>query len=160
MRMLNVSIGIAARAAAVGVFVTALSLAAGAQVAGTDEAAGYIVFPKIVVDTSAVLGPETDTLVQITNTDLLNPHTVSCTWVNATSRCGVPAAGCPAGAFPGVPGVSGAPCDDNGQCNPGLSCVPCWSEIDFQVPAIESEVAIAHAESRGFFQLGLGTARK
>jgi len=132
MRMLNASIGIAVRAIVVGAYVVGLYATAGAQIAGTDEAAGYIVFPKIVVDTSGELGPQTDTLLQITNTDLLNPRAVSCTWVNATSRCGLALAGCPTGPFPGVAGAQGAACDSNGDCDPGLQCVPCWSETDFQ----------------------------
>lgn len=132
MRMLNASIGIAVRAAVVGAFLAALSATAGAQVAGTDEAAGYIVFPKIVVDTSGVLGPQTDTLVQITNTDLINPHAVSCVWVNATSRCGSPLAGCPVVTGPTTPGGQGAACDTSANCTPGLACVPCWTETDFQ----------------------------
>jgi hypothetical protein len=131
--MLNASIGIAVRAATVGALVLALNATAGAQNAGTDEAAGYIVFPKVVVDTSGQLGSQTDTLIQITNTDLLNPRAISCTWVNATSRCGLALAGCPVGAFPSVPGAQGAACDTNLDCQPGLQCVPCWSETDFQV---------------------------
>lgn len=133
MRMLNASLDMAVRAAVVGACVVTLSAAANAQNAGSDEAAGYVVFPRIVVDTSGQLGPQTDTLVQITNTDLLNARAIGCTWVNATSRCGLALAGCPAVPDPGVPGAQGAACDDSGDCNAGLQCVPCWSETDFQL---------------------------
>lgn len=134
MRMLNASIGIAAKAAVVGALVVALNATAGAQVAGTDETAGYIVFPKIVVDTTGILGPQTDTLVQITNTDLTNPRSISCTWIDATSRCGSALAGCPDTSqipLPPTPGAEGAACDFNSDCNLGLACVPCWTETDF-----------------------------
>ena len=136
MRMLNASIGIAARAAVVGALVVALNATAGAQVAGTDETAGYIVFPKVVVDTTGLLGPQTDTLIQISNTDLTSQRAVGCTWVDATSRCGSAQLGCPDTSqvpLPPIPGTQGAACDFNSDCNAGLSCVPCWRETDFQM---------------------------
>jgi hypothetical protein len=47
------------RSAVAGALLLALGGSAGAQVAGTDEAAGYIVFPKVVVDSSGQLGART-----------------------------------------------------------------------------------------------------
>jgi hypothetical protein len=84
--MVNARVGIAIRSTMAGALLLALGGSAGAQVAGSAEAAAFIVFPKVVVDSSGELGPRTDTLIQITNTDLSDPHALSCTWVNATSR--------------------------------------------------------------------------
>ena len=93
--------------------------------AASDETAGYIVFPKIIVDTSGVLGDPTDTVVQLTNTNIDNPAPLVCHWVNATGHCGLstPDQLCP----------SGRPCDDNVDCPTGLECVPCWSETNFEL---------------------------
>jgi hypothetical protein len=132
--MVNARVGIAIRSTMAGALLLALGGSAGAQVAGSAEAAAFIVFPKVVVDSSGELGPRTDTLIQITNTDLSDPHALSCTWVNATSRCNAPSAGCPTGIpDPGVPGAQGAACDTNADCNLGLQCSPCWSENDFPI---------------------------
>lgn len=55
----------------------------------SDRAAGYLVFPKIVVDVSGVLhdGRRVDTFIQLTNTDATAVHVAHCTYINATSTC-------------------------------------------------------------------------
>jgi hypothetical protein len=58
----------------------------------SDKPGAILVFPKIVVDTSGVLGPKTDTEIQITNTtDKLTPSLhgvgVRCFIVDATWHC-------------------------------------------------------------------------
>jgi|SRR5579862_378896 len=88
----------------------------------SDYPAGYVVLPKILVHTTGgtppVLagGSVTDTIVQITNTDTVNPHQVDCFWVNANNHCGA---------------ASGAICDTNADCPRGLNCLPFWSILDF-----------------------------
>lgn len=98
---------------------------AGAQVAASDRPAGYVVLPKIVVHTTAgspaVLpgGTAIDTIVQLTNTNESEPIDVDCWWVNANNHCG------------GL--ATGAICNTNAECPPGLLCLPRWTTLDFQV---------------------------
>ncbi|MCX8072013.1 MAG: hypothetical protein N3C12_06125 [Candidatus Binatia bacterium] len=57
------------------------------QKVSTEEAAGYLVFPKVVVDTSGAMnGVPMDTVVRITNTSSM-PTTVHCFYVDGTPRC-------------------------------------------------------------------------
>jgi hypothetical protein len=88
----------------------------------SDYPAGYVVLPKILVHTTGGTPPvvaggtATDTIVQITNTDQVNPHQVDCFWVNANNHCGT---------------ATGAICDTNADCPRGLNCLPFWSVLDF-----------------------------
>ena len=127
MRTLKGNVSAAIAGLMAGAVLLGLCANASAQVMTSDETAGLIVFPKVIVDTTGVLGTPTDTLIQITNTDL-DPSggaaAVECNWVNATGQCGVRAGGsCP---------NSGIFCDTNADCAAlGLECIPCWSETDF-----------------------------
>lgn len=86
----------------------------------SDEAAGYVVFPKLLVDTSGVLassyGYAVDTVVQLTNTDTEAGHGVACWYVPLASACG----------------YTNAPCEVDSDCLTGDTCVyRCESEVDF-----------------------------
>lgn len=84
---------------------------AGAQKVSSEEGAGYLVFPKIVVDVSGNLnGIPMDTVVRITNTSS-DPTSVHCFYVDGTSRCTIGR---------GVDG-EGA-CRTNADCAPGGLC--------------------------------------
>jgi len=110
-----------------GIVALALAMAAGpgqaaAQTVASDQAAGYVVFAKIVSDPNDVFvsGVATDTVVQLTNTGSAI-RVVHCFYVDATSVCsnGV-------NRF----GTSEA-CRDNTDCTPGGTCLPQWSVDDF-----------------------------
>lgn len=124
---------------ALGIVLFGLAGRSAGQTAGTDKTGGYIVFPKIVVDTQAVLlDAPTDTFVQISNTDQsLTARAVNCVWVNATSRCGAPGQTCPGGAAP--------PCLTSADCPAGLQCIPCWSETDFTIALTPGQPIGFHA---------------
>jgi hypothetical protein len=68
--------------------------AARAQVVSSDQPAGYIVFPKVQVDTAGLFtgGSAVDTVVQFANTDATAGQTraLHCFWINANSCCGGP----------------------------------------------------------------------
>lgn len=85
---------------------------AGAQKVSSEEAAGYLVFPKVVVDVSGDLsdGIPKDTVIRITNTSG-NPSTVHCFYVDGTPRCTIGA---------GLDG-DGA-CETNEDCDVGGIC--------------------------------------
>lgn len=107
---------------------------------GSDEAAAILVFPKIVVDTSAT--PQTwrgriDTLVRISNTST-QEVSVHCFWVNANGHCtNSPATICNSSLF----GAS-SPCGASGFCVQG------WQETDFDIN-ITARQPIAWLASRG-----------
>lgn len=92
-----------------------------APVVASDEPAGYLVFPKLVVDTQGILassgGAGIDTVVQLTNTDLTAPHDVQCWYVNANSLCSNDPA---------------RVCETNIDCSGGV-CEPQWSVGDFHI---------------------------
>jgi hypothetical protein len=73
----------------IGVFAT-LAVAGAVRLARADVASdkpgAILVFPKIVVDTSGVLGPPTDTEIQITNTSN-SVISARCYLIDATSHC-------------------------------------------------------------------------
>ena len=141
MRTLVATMGAVRRASAIAVAVVlGIATSAVAQPAGTDKTGGYIVFPKVVVDSAgALIGSPTDTLIQISNTDLINPRPVDCTWVNATSFCGDPVAGCP--------GATTTACNTSADCPGGLQCIPCWSETDFPMVLTPGQPIAFHAGS-------------
>ena len=72
----------------VAVMLMGLTARAGAQVMASDETAGYVVFPKIIVEESGPGLVGVDTLVQLTNTNTTDPIRVNCWYVNANSHCG------------------------------------------------------------------------
>jgi hypothetical protein len=104
----------------------------------SDREAGYIVFPKVVVDTSGVLHSKhrVDTLIQLTNTDPNFAHVVHCFYVNATSHCS----------------ITGDPCVVQSDCNQFASfqtCNPSWNpEPDFDV-SLSPGQAIGWSASNG-----------
>lgn len=86
----------------------------------SDRPAGYVVFPKIVVDTAGVFsgGAAQDTTVQLTNTSA-SALTVHCFYVNATGHCNntpLPTA-----------------CQLNVQCPAGGICEPGWAGDNFTI---------------------------
>ncbi len=76
-----------------GCLVSALALMSSAGLAQkvtSEEPAGYLVFPKIVVDPSGQLtGTPRDTVIRITNTDGNNPRIAHCFYVDGTPRCSI-----------------------------------------------------------------------
>jgi hypothetical protein len=85
--------------------------AAQAQKVTSEEPAGYLVFPKIVVDPSGLLsGVPRDTVIRITNTDSTQ-RIAHCFYVDGTPRC---SAGNGLDTF-------GA-CRTNADCAPGGTC--------------------------------------
>ena len=95
------------------------------MVMASDEAAGYLVFPKIIVEDSTGSGTiGTDTLIQITNTARFgtDPTIVHCWYINANSHCD----------------ATGPVCETHADCNrppplglPGTLCIPGWRQNDF-----------------------------
>ncbi len=122
-----------------------------AQTVASDRPAGYVVFPKVVVDSSAVGSPDnirTDTLIQLTNTGS-NCQTVECFYVNATKHCN----------GGGGLNANGA-CRVNADCAPGVTCgiqVPtgdrpadCGQERNITF-VLSANQAIAWSADRGGF---------
>jgi hypothetical protein len=106
-----------------------LAQVAAAQTAtvASDRSAGYVIWPKIVVNTIDAFGEgrTQDTTVQLTNTSGSNRR-VQCFIVDATARCSNglnrfdTSTACREGQVPS-------------DCLPGGACVPTWSETDFSV---------------------------
>jgi hypothetical protein len=95
--------------------------AARADVTSTN-AAGLIVFPKLVLDTTSSTR-KVDTIIQLSNT-ASNPVNVRCYYVNANGHCSnVPTTVCD-------PAASST--DTASRCGSDLvGCVPGWQETDF-----------------------------
>jgi hypothetical protein len=95
----------------------------------SDRPAAILVWPKIIVDTSAQIQTRpTDTIIELGNVDSKALKQAHCFYVNANSHCSELAA------------EPGKVCGDSSDCPlPGSSpsgnaaCVPGWSEIDFDV---------------------------
>ena len=110
----------------------------------SDYPAGYVVLPKILVHTTGGTPPvvaggtSTDTIVQITNTDRVNPHQIDCFWVNANNHCGT---------------ATGAICDTNADCARGLNCLPFWSVLDFGQITLTPGQPIGFTASEGLAPL-------
>jgi hypothetical protein len=98
------------------VMLMGLTAQAGAQVMASDETAGYVVFPKIIVEESGPGLVGVDTLIQLTNTNTENPVRVNCWYVNANGHCG---------------DQNGPICESSAECSPGLECIPGWVPGDF-----------------------------
>jgi len=91
----------------------------------SDKAAAILIYPKIVVDTSGIFGPKTNTELQITNTSN-SVIGVRCFLVDATSHCSDdPTKACTA--------ETEALGSTNRQCDSTARCVPQWSENDFKM---------------------------
>jgi hypothetical protein len=91
----------------------------------SDKAAAILIYPKIVVDTSGIFGPATNTELQITNTSN-SVIGVRCFLVDATSHCSDdPTKACTA--------ETEALGSTNKQCDSNARCVPQWSENDFKM---------------------------
>lgn len=99
-------------------------LATGAQAqnerVASDEPAAFLVFPKIIVDTSDVFGTGVarDTVIQLTNTDPDEASGVNCWLIDATPRCS----------------NTNNPCRTTADCPLGGVCAPsCGPGIDIQL---------------------------
>ncbi|MFQ5665635.1 MAG: hypothetical protein ACE5I7_04305 [Candidatus Binatia bacterium] len=93
----------------------------------SDQAAAILIFPKIVVDTSGVLGPATDTIIQVTNASN-SIVAARCFYINATSHCSnAPTTACT------TEGVANLAADGQGGCPVGGTCEPSWNETDFRM---------------------------
>jgi len=110
--------------------VAAAMMLAGASTASadvvSDQSGAVLIFPKVVVDTSGVFGPRTDTELQITNTSN-SVISARCVLVDTTPRC------------IGVTGTPDTACTEAGEaegdnrCAPGSRCTPQWRKTaDFQ----------------------------
>jgi hypothetical protein len=117
MRTLKTKLGVAVLAVAGGGFLLAAVPAKAQNVMASDEAAGFLVFPKIIVQASGGSGGlGIDTLIQITNvSEADSPVTVHCWYINANSRCD----------------ATGAVCQTNADCG-GTQCVQGWVPNNFE----------------------------
>ena len=115
--------------------------AARADVSSTNPAA-ILVFPKLVVDTTAI--PPTDTIIQITNT-ADNPVNVRCFYVNANGHCSDNFLVCNPNGDP-----AGNPCGSFG------SCVAGWNETDFAF-RLTAHQPISWVVSQGLSDLPLSS---
>jgi hypothetical protein len=119
----------AARAGlALGIGVLGLASSAGG-ITTSDKPAAIVVWPKIVVDTSATLDlrRKTDTIIQLANTSSSGQRRAHCFYVNANSHCAETA------AAPGKVCASSTDCPLAGNPSAFAPCVPGWTEIDFDI---------------------------
>jgi hypothetical protein len=110
----------------------------------SDRAAGYVVFPKVVVDSSDIFsqGRRVDTFLQLTSTavpsgDDNGCRVVECFYINATKHCS---------------NGANAPCRSNADC-PGGTCVPpanCGGETNFFVVLSGSQPVGWSANNGGY----------
>lgn len=108
----------------------------------SDAPGAILIFPKIVVDTSGILGPATDTQVQITNTSN-RPISARCFVVDATSHCSnAPTTPCT------VEAVAAGAAAGAGGCPLGGVCQASWRENDFQMTLTKRQ-PIAFRASQG-----------
>lgn len=92
----------------------------------SDQAAAILIYPKLVVDTSGVLGPPTDSEVQITNTSN-SIVAARCFLINTTSFCTNSPVNEPIACTPETE-ASTTP-----KCGTGGACVQQWTENDFRM---------------------------
>jgi hypothetical protein len=131
----------ALRGLTAAVLLMGLAAQAGAQVMASDETAGYLVFPKIIVQDSSGSGTiGKDTLVQLTNTARVGtgPVLVHCWYVNANSQCN----------------ATGPVCETNEDCaslQPGTLCVQGWAPNNFDIELTpENPVGWSAHDGRNF----------
>ncbi len=89
-----------------------------------DKGAAILVYPKIVVDSTAGI----NTVVEIANTNTVDPVAVHCFYANALGRCSV---------------NSAATCLVNFDCPAGLlgeRCIPDWRTTDFSFTLTREQV--------------------
>ena len=91
----------------------------------SDQPATILIFPKLVVDTSAQFGPATDSEVQITNTSN-SVIGARCFLINATSFCSNSPVNQPIACTPETEASANPKCV-------GGTCVPQWTENDFRM---------------------------
>jgi len=96
----------------------------------SDQAAAILIFPKLVVDTSAKLGPATDSEIQITNTSN-SVIAARCFLINTTSYCSNSPVDNPIACT--AEGVANHLPPPNGGCDPFAACVQQWTENDFRL---------------------------
>src|SRR5262245_7003640 len=97
-----------------GVIAVGAASLARADVA-SDKSGAILIYPKIVVDTSGVFGPPTDTELQIVNTSN-SVVGASCFLVNATSHCS------------NAPTIACTDATVSSRCPLGATCVPNWQK--------------------------------
>ena len=99
-------------------FVAATSVPAFAATT-SDEPASVLVYAKVVVDTSGVWGPPTDTLLTITsNVDETQLKQAHCYYVNATGSC---------------QDNPSEQCRTAADCTNPVPCIANWIEVDFNI---------------------------
>lgn len=96
----------------------------------SDQAAAILIFPKLVVDTSGLLGPSTDSEVQITNTSN-SVVAARCFLINTSSYCSNSPINSPIACT--AEGVANGAETGAGGCDTGAACVPQWTENDFRM---------------------------
>lgn len=96
----------------------------------SDQAGAILIFPKLVVDTSGLLGPPTDSEVQITNTSN-SVIAARCFLINTTSYCSNSPINSPIACT--AEGVANGAAAGAGGCDTGAACVPQWTENDFRM---------------------------
>jgi hypothetical protein len=106
----------------------------------TNRPASIVVWPKIVVDTSArwLVAP-TDTRLMLSSTNARGIQQAHCFYINATGHCS----------------NNGAGCRDATDCDGG-ECVPSWNETDFDVVLTQEQPLAWYASgglARGQFPL-------
>lgn len=115
-----------------------------------DQSGAVLIFPKIIVDTSAVLADTpTDTLLQITNTSN-SVVSARCVLVDTTPRCisvsGIPDTAC----------TEKGEADGDRRCAVGSRCEPQWRKVsDFQFTLTKRQpIAWRASEGLPFFPCG------
>lgn len=107
----------------------------------TNRPASIVVWPKIVVDTSArwLVAP-TDTRLMLSSTNASGIKQAHCFYINATGHCS----------------NDGAGCRDATDCGGRGECVPSWNETDFDVVLTQEQPLAWYASdglARGQFPL-------
>jgi len=135
------AVGVVAFAALAGIVAAAVTARAQeSQFPRSDRTAGYIVFPKVVVDVNGDFhdGRAVDTVVQITNTSQL-ARVVHCFYVDATSHCS---------------NAPTTPCEQNSNCPTGGLCRPGWVPQNFTFLLTPNQ-PFGWRASEGFLSSGL-----
>src|SRR5262249_21660594 len=129
----------------------------------SDRTAGYVVFPKVVVDTAgAINGRSVDTIIQLTSTAEVQRN-VHCFYVdasrhcsNATSLCSNSPSticgnnqDCPPGGTCPLP-----VCRSNSDCSGSGTCVDAWNETDFDV-VLTKDQPVGWSAALGFPHNGI-----
>lgn len=118
----------------------------------SDKPAAILVWPKIVVDTSAVLQDEpTDTIIELGNVDSSNLKQAHCFYINANGHCGETA------LQPGKVCLDATDCPLPGTGTGNSTCVEGWNEIDFDI-RITPEQPLQWRASQGLTKFPLQAA--